>query len=324
MTAKRLVQFLGGVIAAAAIAHVLVAAAAVWAIYSLYPHRIFNVRSWADAGNERFHLVGTFLRETTRNRAVPVIAFAGSSVAYGYPWHERYVFSRLFAERHSTRRVVNASIIAADITGVNDFIICGAWRNHLKLDALIIEMPVVNTTSYLTTLRRAGQTTAASGACAPGPEDISYLELVSTRARGIGWIPFLWNRTSGETKEIVFQFATVPVGYFTSRVDFESVRPDFVGRIMAALTNARQVATSVYAFPSPVFLGGLAEIGEDTAAVKEQLRTALEACAAVESVRCFDPSSLYFERGYYQNLTHLNQAGHRALAALLEAQFVAD
>ncbi len=83
--------------------------------------------------------------------------------------------------------------------------------------------------------------------------------------------------------------------------------------------NAQQVANVVYAFPSPIYLGGLAEIGEDTRAIALQLDSTVKACASVPGVRCLDTAALWMNRSSFYNLTHLSQAGHRALSELLAA-----
>ena len=316
MTIRRLIEFLAGVAVTALIGHMLVAFVAAAAIHRLFPHRIYNARVWSDTGNERFHLVGTFLVENAPPSAAPVIAFAGSSVTYGYPWDERLIFSRLFAEKKDTSKVINASIIATDVTGINDWIVCGAWRNRIQLDVAVIEIPVVNTTSHLIQARKDGRH-AGIGACEPGAGDPGYFRLAAMRPRGIGWFRFLSNTEARETEEMPVQIVPVPKGYFASAADFAAIREDYVGRIRTLLGNAQQVARTVYAFPSPVFVGGLAEIGEDANAVREQLQTAVDACASVPGVRCLDTADLWQRRSYYFNLTHLNQTGHRALADFL-------
>jgi hypothetical protein len=72
-----------------------------------------------------------------------------------------------------------------------------------------------------------------------------------------------------------------------------------------------------------VFVGGLAEIGEDTAALRHQMQATVAACEHVPGVKCVETSSLWINRSYYYNLTHLNQAGHRALAEILHASVAA-
>ena len=292
-------------------------------MYTSYGHRIFDVRRFSNDAVVNFLLVGTFLKSTTMNRNRPVIVFAGSSVTYGYHWHERVTFANLFASRHSTATVVNASIIAGDVSAMNDWIVCAAHRNRITVDTLIVELPVVNSLSYLVNLHRAGVPPAPLSAC-EGADDPGYFGLAATTVRGTAWARFLWDGENSSTTERSISVGPVPKGYFASATDFAAVKAGFRDQIAKTLTNARAIATVVYAFPSPVFIAGLREVGEDAAAVEEQLRAALEACRTVAGVRCIDPSTLYTERTYFDNFTHLNAAGHRAMAGLLDGRMGAN
>lgn len=311
-----LLRFIGILCAAAAVAHLVVSIAAVSTLRALYSHRIFNVRAWPSP-SEAYHLAGSFIKENGATHDRPTVAFAGSSVSYGYPWDERFVFSKLFAERHPDLRVINSSIVAADISGVNQWIVCAALRSRVRFDALVIEIPVVNTTTHLVALRKNGRPVDAAETCAPGPGEPGYLQLALARPRGVAWLPFLLNNESAETVETAFRLGKVPKGYFTSQQDFALIKSGYERRIADTLRNAREIAETVYAFPSPVLLAVLPEIGEDEGTVRWQIESALGACRSVESVRCIDPQSFYDDRSLYQNLTHLNQAGHRAMADLL-------
>jgi hypothetical protein len=310
---------MAGVAMVSLLLHVVVAVTASIAMRAMYPHRIFNVRAWSNEGTERYHLVGSFLSETASDESRPVIAFAGSSVSYGYPWDERFIFSRLFAERRPASKVINASIVATDISGVNDWIVCAARRNRIRIDALVIEIPVVNTTSHLVQSLRGPHKSASLEACAVGPPDPGYFTLAATRPRGIGWFPFLWDNEARETIESTVHIIPVPKDYFASAAGFDEILADYAGRITTTLTNAQQVAGVVYAFPSPIYVGGLEEIGEDAPAIRHQLQSTVDACRAVPGARCVDTAAMWMNRSYYYNLTHLNQAGHRAMADLFAA-----
>ena len=137
--------------------------------------------------------------------------------------------------------------------------------------------------------------------------------------RGISWLRFLWNGEARETVESAIRIGPVPKDYFASATNFGAIQQDYADRIRETLNNAQQVADVVYAFPSPIYVGGLEEIGEDADAIREQLKHTVEACASVPGVRCVDTSSIWMNRTYFYNLTHLNQAGHRAAADLLAA-----
>ena len=319
MTLQALVRFVGGVVAAVLVARLLISAAVAASLHAMHSHRIFDVRRFSNDAVANFRLVGTFLNSRAKTGRHPIVVFAGSSVTFGHLWHERVTFAGLFADRHAAATVLNASIIAADVSAMNDWIVCAARRNHLAMDVVVIELPVVNSLSYLVNLRHVGVEPAALSSC-DGGTDLGYFGVAATTVRGAGWARFLWNRSHSSTTERQISIGPVPKGYFASAADFAAVKPAFAKQVTTTLSNAQSVASAVYAFPSPVFVGGLVEIGEDADAVREQLRAALEACRSVTGVQCIDPSPLYTERSYYDNFTHLSVAGHRAMANLLETR----
>jgi hypothetical protein len=319
MTSTRLLRFLGGVATAALIAHLLVAGVAAAAMRTFYPHRMFNTRNWPAAGAERFQPVGSFLVENAQRSAGPVIAVVGSSVAYGYPWQERFIFSKLIADRQPSTKVINASIIGSDATGISDFVLCAAFRNHVRFDAAIVEIPIVNTTSQLIARRTQQQPASVVNPCAPGATDPGYLGLAMTRPRGVGWFRVLSNSDARETKETPLTIAPLPKGSFATASEFDAVRQDYVAQVASMLRNAQAVADVVYAFPSPIYVGGLAEGGADPVAVTEQLGSTERACRSVAAVRCIQTSALWAQRQCFYNFTHLSQAGHVAMADLIVA-----
>lgn len=319
MTSAGLIKFLTVVMGVALGAHLVTAATVTLAMQTLYAHRIYNARGLSSDGAERFRLVGSFLVENARIGALPVIAFAGSSVTYGYPWNERFVFSRLLADRSRTTKVINASIVAADISGVNDWIVCAARGNQVRFDVLVIEIPLVNTTSHLVQYHKSGHRPPALVRCEIARDDPGYFELTAMHLRGIGWLRFLWNSEARETVESTIRLGPVPKDYFASAADFAAIRQDYADRVRTTLNNAQQVAGVVYAFPSPIYVGGLEEVGEDADAIGEQLQHTVDTCASVPGIRCVDTSSIWMNRTYFFNLTHLNQAGHRAAADLMAA-----
>lgn len=299
--------------------HLAVAFAAVSVLRTLYPHRIFNVRAWPTP-TETFQLAGTFLKESGGADSRPTVVIGGSSVSYGYPWAEQFVFSKLLADRRPDLKVINASIVAADISGVNQWIVCAALRAGVRFDAIVIEIPVVNTTAHLALWRANGRVIDTGEPCTPGPAEPGYLRLALTRPRGVAWVPFLLNRESHEVVDSGFRLARVPKGYFTSAQDFAAIREGYERRIADALRNAQRIADVVYGLPSPVLLSVLPEIDEDREAVRSQIESALGACQSVDGVRCIDPQAFYGDPSLYHNLTHLGHAGHRAMAELLSAQ----
>jgi len=320
MTTWPLLRFTAGVVVAAVLSHLLASAAVAGSLYALHSHRIFDVRRFSDDAVANFNLVGTFLIARATANKSPLVVFAGSSVTFGHLWHEKVTFAGLHGNRHPEKTVLNASIIAGDVSAMNDWLVCAARRNQLAIDTLVVELPVVNSLSYLVNLHHAGVKPAALSLCQDAVPDRGYFGMAATTVRGTGWVRFLWNRSHSSTTERTISVGPVPKGYFASSADFEAVKASFSQQIATTLTNARSVAAVVYAFPSPVFVAGLRDIGEDADAVQAQLRYALEACQAVPGVHCVDPTALYSERGYYDNFTHLNAGGHRAMADLLDTR----
>lgn len=320
MTATRLGRFLFATAVAAGVAHLISATIAAVALAYLFPHRIFNARDWPGDWDERSHVVGSFFIERTRDAGSPVVAFAGSSVSYGYPWRDEFIFSRRFADERPDLDVINASIIATDVTGLRDYVVCAAERNDIKLAAVVIEIPVVNTTSHLVRSRKNGQTVAANDRCRPAARDAGYLQLALTRPRGIGWFGFFANTDAREREELPIQIRPVPENYFASALDFGAIREEYVRRMKTLLAGAQQIAGTVYAFPSPIFIPGVTEAGADAAAVRQQLETTVAACESMPGIHCLETSSVWEDRSLYLNVTHLNQAGHAALGHRLASQ----
>src|SRR5687768_509725 len=136
MTPWQLGRFVIAVLATAAAVHVVGVVLVVVILHSVYPHRIFNVHRWSDNGVENYRLVGTFLAAKARSQQRPVMVFAGSSVTYGDVWPAAVTFPALVAERRRPATVLNASIIAADVSAINDWIVCAARRNAIRVDTV--------------------------------------------------------------------------------------------------------------------------------------------------------------------------------------------
>ena len=106
-------------------------------------------------------------------------------------------------------------------------------------------------------------------------------------------------------------------GYYVTASQFASIESAYRTQIVDAVRSAQRVADRVYVFPSPVFLPGVVEVGEDAAAVRAQLEMALAICRTVEGVSCLDSQPFYDRKDVYYNMTHLNQRGHEAIAEWL-------
>jgi len=318
LSSRGLIKFVIGVLVAGGLTHAVTAMSVTAAIEWRYADRIFDIRNWPGSPTDGFRLIGTYLRERLSKLDPPVTMFAGSSVTYGYPWSRSQIFSRRYSEARQTP-VVNASVLALDVSGINDWIVCAAVRNKLRVATLIIEVPVINTVAQLAAHHRSSTPAPPMSDCV-GIPDPGYAWLAWSRPLGLGWFVFLWDRDATEKPDAVMNLAAVPVGYFTGAADFDAVAPLFDTQIATLIANARTVADRVYLFPSPVFIGGLEQIGEDAASVRAQIARAMTACVQAGGVRCLDASFLGERQDHFTNFTHLNQAGHRALAEWLATQ----
>lgn len=319
MTLRQFVQFLLGAAAAAVLTHCLIAVAVTAAIDPLYAHRMYDVRKWPGPAADGLRLAGTYLRERVARMSPRLTLFAGSSVTHGYPWTQRQTFAHLYGRARAIG-TVNAGILGLDVSGVNDWVICAAKGNRVRVSTLIIEMPVVNSVSQLATYRRVGSTVPPLSDCADAAVSPPYSAWALSRPLGIGWLVFLWQEDAYPKPDIVITVEPVPAGYFTPTLEFRAIADRYEEQIRSLLVNASTIADRVYAFPSPVYVGGLDQIGEDAASVREQVARALAACRNTGHARCLDSSFLGERQDYFMNFTHLNQAGHRAMAAWLGAQ----
>lgn len=314
-------SFAAFVLAAAAVAattHAVMAMSVTTTIDRLYEHRMFDVRRWPGSQEEGLRLAGTYMRERVSRETGPIALFAGSSVTHGYPWTQTQTFTHAYSRARGVA-AINAGILGLDVSGVNDWIICAAKGNAVRPDTLVIEIPVVNTVAHLVNYRRAGLAVPPMNDCAAAARSPSYARWAWSKPLGIGWLMFLWEADAYPKDDVVIRVEPVPAGYFTRRSEFEAVAGEFEARVVRLLTNARTVAGRVYAFPSPVYTAGLAEIGEDTAAVQAQLARTVSACEQVDGVRCLDTAFLGERQQYFMNFTHLSQAGHRVMADWLAA-----
>jgi hypothetical protein len=308
-------RFLGGVVAAAAAVHVLFAALLVFGIQATYRHRVFDVTRLPIDPIQRYELIGTFLREHASDPR-PSVLFAGSSFTYGFPWRETAIFSRAFADAHRDRHVMNASLLSADVSSINDWILCAAARDSLRFDTVVVEIPVVNTLQQMVANRDRHHVTPPISNCGGGEASHSLFDVLLRQPPTLGFLVGMWpaGSTPSEAEMVV---APVPDGYFVPAAAFASVREGYERQIAAVLRTARRVARTVYAYPSPVFVAGLSEIGRDEAALQFELARTVAACATVPEVHCIEASDLYGQQSSFYNFTHLNPRGHQAMAAWL-------
>ena len=245
------------------------------------------------------------------------MAFIGSSFTFGYPWQEPVIGTRQYADLNRDQHVLNISMLAAGISWMNQSALCAVASEGLVLDAIVLEIPVVNEVSTLMHPRQDSNLVRPLAQCEERGPVHGYFGFVAAHPRGIGWLSFLWDSEAYSKNEESLSLQKVPPGYFVTREQFARVEASYRERIAQLLTNAKMVSRAVYVYPSPVFLPGATQIEEDADAIQRQLDVVLEACRTVAGITCLDPTRFYFERDYYYNLTHLNQRGHRQIAEWL-------
>ena len=296
--------------------HVIWSLAMTELLATAYDHRIFDVRRWpVDLPRPAVaELVAAFVRD----RAVadkPVTVFIGSSFTFGYPWSESVVMSKRYAQQHAGARVLNVSVLGAGLEVLNRSILCGLRAAGRRIDTAILEIPVINAVSRL----RDGEPTDWQGACHAEQIWPEYLPFALRRPIGIGWLTFMWDPYAAAKPDEPIQLAPAK-GYFVPPDTFAAMRGQFRDLVVQTIAAARPLADRVVVLPTPVYLPGVTEVGEDAANVRRQLDEALAACRTVQSVTCLDPEPFYGRREAYYNMTHLNQHGHRVMAEWLSSK----
>lgn len=320
LTARLLTQTYGKgfvVLAASGVAmHLLWSWAMTALLSSAYDHRIFDVRRWpADLPRPAVaELVAAFVRDHAAADK-PVTMFVGSSFTFGYPWSESVVMSKRYAEQHGEARVLNVSVLGAGLEVLNRSILCGLRAAGRRIDTAILEIPVINAVSRL----RDGEPTDWPGACPAEEISARYLPFALKRPIGIGWLTFMWDPYAAARPDEPIQLV-VAKGYFVPPETFGAMRAQFRDLVAQTISAARPLADRLVVLPTPVYLPGVAEVGEDAANVRQQLDETLAACRTVASATCLDPEPFYRRRDAYYNMTHLNQHGHQLMAAWLSAK----
>jgi hypothetical protein len=326
MTTRRLIGFVATVAAIVAVMHVVWSSTVAFALEKAYPHRVADLRRWTgrDQGaTAQRELLARFIDVKVREARRPVVAFLGSSFTFGYPWQERVIVSRRYADLRPDQSVINASVTGGDLSLVNNWAICGAQRQNVLVHAAIVEIPVINTVAALQRQAEAQGRIENIGAlepCRREPAGGGYLPFVLRQPLGLGWVRFVWDVEAYEKPDHPIVIIKVPAGYFVTDSRFHTIEAAYRRQIEQTLTNAKSIAKRVYVFASPVFVPGISEVEEDAAAVERQLAVTLDACRAVASVECLDASPFFTQRDAYYNMTHLNQRGHQLVAEWLASQ----
>ena len=320
MTWRRLFGIVAGVATMALAAHVLFSAAVGVTLEAVYSHRLVDVRRWPGALPPALvaEMVSMFLTDRPGAGARSETIFYGSSFAYGYPWQESVVMSQRYAALRPAEVVLNASVIGADLAVLDAGVLCGARNSGIRTKTAIVELPVVNSVGALAKARADGATSESECDLRIGRR--SYTGFTFRHPLGVGWVPFIWDNKAYLKNDASIVLDRVPGGYFTTAERFQEVESTFRAQIAAVVRAAQAVADQVVVFPSPVFLLGAAEVGEDDQAIRRQLDVAVDACRAAGGVVCLDPEPFYTRREAFHNMTHLNQRGHQAIAEWLSTQ----
>jgi hypothetical protein len=280
-------NFLAAVILFVAGTHIVWSAGVAAVALILYDHRAFDIRR--QEGTEADALLAAWVR----TRPAEQIAFIGSSFTYGYPWQEDVIFSRYF-------RAINASVIGADLSRMH-CALTGSFK------AVVLEIPVIN---EVDSIYRGDDVFE----CPPPTSTFGHM---LSRPYGIAWASMLWDSEAYPKPDQTIQIQPVPKGYFHSREEFRPHAAEYKRRIEKIIRQAQRLG-QVFVIPTPVFAPAVTQTGNDADAVRQQIELAIAACREVPEAVCLDPSPFYAERGFYYNLTHLNQAGHKAFAHWLK------
>lgn len=318
MSQRSLIRLIAATVAGAALMHALASAAAATMLESTYSHRMFDVRRWptrtttGDVAEMTAVFLGGQLSRHPERR--PTI-FVGSSFAYGYPWQESVTMSSRYARLRPHELVLNISVIGASLLSLDKGILCGARNAGVTAEVAIVELPVINAAASILTEQQ--REVPREIVCDETIGRRGYTGFTLRHPLGVGWVPFIWDDKAYPKADEGLSLNKVPPGYYITASQFASIERAYRAQIVDAVRSAKRVADRVYVFASPVFLPGVAEVGEDAAAVRVQLDAALAICRTVAGVSCLDSQPFYDRKDVYYNMTHLNQRGHQAIAEWL-------
>lgn len=304
-------------------AHLLWSLAMTELLVSSYHHRIFDVRRWpVDLPRPAVaQLVAAFAGERLAEaHGTGSTVFIGSSFLFGYPWQESVVVSKRYAELRPQETVLNISVIGAGLEVLNRAILCGLHEAGQRIDVAILEIPVVNAVARIAEDENADWVNGCGAEVRPG----GYLGFALARPIGIGWLPFIWDTYAYDKTDEDLALVPVQKGYFVRSEAFNSIRARYRELIAATVSSAKPLAGRLVVFPSPVYLPGAAQLGEDDAAIRGQLAETVAACREIAGVTCLDPQGFYVRRDIYYNMTHLNQRGHQVMAEWLVSELAHD
>ena len=243
--------------------------------------------------------------------------FYGSSFSYGYPWQETVVMSYRYAELRPAETVLNVSVIGANLALIDNGILCGARNAGIRTRNAVIELPVINSTAALVAQHADGSSTPP---CDMSLGRRSYTAFTAQHPLGLGWVPFIWDDKAFPKGDENIALNKVAVGYFTSADRFKEIESQYREQIAGVVRDGQAVADHVFVFPSPVFLTGATELGEDADAILAQLRVAVEACRTVPGAVCLDPRAVLHAPRIVLQHDPPEPTGHQAMAEWFASQ----
>jgi hypothetical protein len=286
-----------------------------------FPHRMLNVRAIEpDDRPARNELIASFLGAAKRDGR-PLIGFFGSSFTYGYPFPPSSPLSGETAEAFPDHRVVNVSVLSSGLDAIHTSIELAALQG-CRFEILVIEIPVVNETSFLPK-NPQGWRKDFVGA----HEDVAHAEGAThfqwflKRPSGVRYLAIMFEELTLANDEIPLSLVQPYDGYFATREKFEVVRGEYADKVAVTLKAAQAISDRVVAFPTPVYLAGNGKIRYDAAALREQIDATYAACGAVEGVTTVRFDERFLQDGnLFCNLTHLGLRGNREFGAWLAGE----
>jgi len=300
--------------------HLIWSALVVVVLNLYYDHRLINVRKAKNVGTEWEDMSSAFAETAIKNalkHGKPSAIFLGSSVTYGYPWQERVAFTKLVAEKLPDWQISNLSIVGAGMRALTDFATCSLTASH-RPDVLIVEIPLVNSTSSISTNDPISGRKCANNFI----HGLGYWQLTITRPYGLGWVSLLWDEESYEKGDSDLVITKLPSTYFATSERFNSIKSRYTSELEEHLSTISNMGNQVFAYISPIYTPAIEIAGGDRSAVEEQIGLSLEICKRNGRVICLDMSQFGTRRELFYNLTHLNQRGHRALGNWFEQQIL--
>jgi len=286
-----------------------------------FPHRMLNVRAIEpDDRPARNELISSFLNAARRDGR-PLIGFFGSSFTYGYPFPPSAPLSGETAGAFPEHRVVNVSVIGSGLDGIHTSLELAALQN-CRFETLVVEIPVVNETSFLPNNPQGWRTSYAETR-----EQVAYAEGATHfkwflhRPAGVRYLAIMFEELTLANDEIPLALVQPYDGYFATRDKFEAVRKEYEDKVAATLRAAQQISNRVVAFPTPVFLAGDDRVRYDAAALNEQIDATYAACQTVDGVLVVRLDERFLrDENLFCNLTHFGLRGNREFGAWLAAE----